>query len=220
MNSALQLPGQAPAFHPWAVIPAKALVRAKSRLDGALEPHARRQLARSLLARVLHACAHCDGLAGILVATDGDDVARIALAAGARVVRDRPGENASLGAIVDRALAGSRELGATHALVVMADLPLLRAHDLAELLHALRASQFVLAPDAQRRGTNALGLALELDARTCFGHPDSLTRHVQEAARVGARLQLVANPRIALDLDTHGDLKRHAPSLLTARSTR
>jgi hypothetical protein len=38
--------------------------------------------------------------------------------------------------------------------------------------------------------------------------------------QLGARVQLQANPRLALDLDTPADLRRHAPALLRARSTR
>jgi 2-phospho-L-lactate guanylyltransferase len=220
MNTALAMPVESAAFRPWAVVPAKALARAKSRLDPALAPHERRQLATHLLARVLHACTRCAGLAGIVVATDGDDVAALAARAGARVVRDPPGRNGSLADIVDLAIEHGRTLGATHALVVMADLPLLQPRDLGELLHALRGGGWVLAPDAQRRGTNALGLPLTPATRTCFGRPDSLTQHAQQAERLGARVQLQANPRLALDLDTPADLRLHASALLTARSTR
>jgi len=196
------------ACRPWAIVPAKAFARAKSRLDGVLAPAARRELARGLLDRVLQACRHSGAFEGILVATDGDDVARSAGRAGAQVIRDRSERATSLGAIVDAALASSEALGATHALVVMADLPLLEARDVRELVHALRSNSVVLAPDAQRRGTNALGLRLDLGARTCFGQPDSLNRHAREALRVGARLRVVVNPRVARDLDTHADWLR------------
>ncbi|HMI92753.1 MAG TPA: 2-phospho-L-lactate guanylyltransferase [Polyangiales bacterium] len=206
------------ACRPWAIVPAKAFARAKSRLDGVLAPVARRELARGLLDHVLQACRQSGAFEGILVATDGDDVARSAARAGAQVIRDSSSRDssvhdssvraASLGAIVDAALESSVALGATHALVVMADLPLLEARDVRELVHALRSDCVVLAPDAQRRGTNALGLRLDLGARTCFGQPDSLSRHAREALRVGAALRVIANPRVARDLDTHADWLR------------
>jgi 2-phospho-L-lactate guanylyltransferase len=193
---------------PWAIVPAKAFARAKSRLDGVLPPAARRELARSLLDRVLQACRESRAFEGILVATNGDDVARSAARAGAQVIRDRAERAASLGEIVDAALASSVALGATHALVVMADLPLLEARDVRELAHALRSGSVVLAPDAQRRGTNALGIRLDLGMRSCFGQPDSLSRHAREARRVGARPRMVVNPRVGRDLDTHTDWLR------------
>jgi 2-phospho-L-lactate guanylyltransferase len=189
-------------------VPAKAFARAKSRLDGVLAPAARRELAGSLLDRVLQACRQSDAFAGILVATDGDDVARTAARAGAQVIRDRAEQVTPLGEIVDAALASCVALGATHALVVMADLPLLQARDVRELVHALLADCVVLAPDAQRRGTNALGLRLDLGVRTCFGHADSLQRHTREALRVGAILHVANNPRVSCDLDTAADLAR------------
>jgi 2-phospho-L-lactate guanylyltransferase len=222
MNSALQLPGQAPAFRPWAIVPAKALGRAKSRLDRAIGVAERQRLARELIARVLRACTRCDALAGILVATDGDDVARIALAAGARVVRDQGAEPTTLAAIVDHALLASTALGATHGLVLMADLPLLEARDVSELVWQLRQSPLLIAPDAQRRGTSALGVQLGLGIRSCFGYADSLQRHTRESLRVGARLLVSNNPRVSRDLDTIEDLVRlqlGRASTFTERST-
>lgn len=197
-----------PAWKPWAIVPAKAFARAKSRLDRVVAPAARRALARTLLDRVLDACRDSCAFAGILVATDGDDVAHSAARAHAHVVRDRVEPAAPLGAVVDAALEASVALGASHAVVVMADLPLLRARDLRELVDALRASPFVLAPDRQRRGTNALAMQLDLGLRTCFGRADSLDRHVRAAQRAGVPARILNNPRLAADLDTQADFLR------------
>ena len=199
-----------PPWRPWAIVPAKAFARAKSRLDAVIAPAARRELARVMLDRVLAACRAADVFAGILVATDGDDVARSAARARAHVVRDRVQPAAPLAAVVDAALEASIALGASHAVVVMADLPRLQARDLRELTAALRATPYVLAPDHQRRGTNALAVQLDLGLRSCFGRPDSLTHHVRAGLRAGVRPQLLNNPRLAADLDTHADWLRLA----------
>lgn len=202
------IPGAPVAWRPWTVIPAKAFTRAKSRLAGAVAGHLRRELARSMLDGVLAACAECADLHGTLVATDGDDVAALGTRRGATVLRDDPTPNRTLASIIDRALSSARELGATHALVVMADLPVVRAHDLREMLATLRHADVVLAPDLQRRGTSALGVRLDLGLHTWFGHDHSLDRHVQEAARLGATTAVVHNPRIAFDLDRMADWER------------
>lgn len=196
--------GAAGAMRVWAVVPAKSFARAKSRLQGALEPAARRELARALLEGALRACTGCSALAGTLVTTDGDDVARLAARERAEVVRDaaRP---TRLSSIVDAALAHARARGATHALVLMGDLPLVRARDLAELVHALREHEVVVVPDAQRRGTGALGLRLDRPARTCFGNPDSFMRHVAMAYARGAVPRVLVQPRLARDLDAPED---------------
>jgi len=201
----VSLNGARDDFRPWAVVPAKRFGRAKSRLGGALASDQRRELARALCDRVLCACTDSRALHGTLLATDGADVAALAVQRRAEVLRDRPGES-SLARIVDAGLDELRSRGATHALVVMADLPQVVACDLRELLAVLRRTDVVLVPDAQRRGTNALGLRLGLPFRTAFGRADSMQGHVREAARCGARARVLHHPRLALDIDTPGDL--------------
>jgi 2-phospho-L-lactate guanylyltransferase len=186
---------------------AKDFGRAKSRLGRALSATQRRELASSMFDGVLGACLSASELHGTLVATDGQDAAALATRRGARVLRDEP-LHPELHAIVDRALAHVGTLGATHALVVMADLPLARTRDLQELLALLRQADVVIAPDAERRGTGALGLRLDLGLRTCFGHPDSLQRHLQEARRLRAATRVLHNPRLAFDLDAPNHLPR------------
>ncbi len=199
-----------PRWAPWAVITVKGFGRAKSRLGQALPVPERRALARAMFARVLEACAGCAPLHGVLVATDGEDAARLARRRGARVVRDPSGPAQPLERVVDGALDTLRGLGASHALVVMGDLPRLRPRDLRELLAQLRETDVVVAPDALRRGTGALGLRLGLALHSGFGHADSLQRHLREAARIGARCRLIYNPQLAFDLDSPADLARMA----------
>jgi 2-phospho-L-lactate guanylyltransferase len=196
-----------PAFRPWAVIPQKSFARAKARLAPALGTVPRRALARELFGRVLGACSGCGELAGVLVATDGAEVAALAARGGALTLRDPGPQSAPLSTSVDAALVRLRTHGATHALVIMADLPQLTGRDLRELLAALRETRVVIAPDLQRRGTSALGLRLDLPFNTAFGRSDSLQRHLREAARTAGGARVVYNPRVALDVDTPEDLR-------------
>jgi 2-phospho-L-lactate guanylyltransferase len=195
---------EASAFRPWAVIPAKRFNRAKSRLSHALTSDAHETLTRALFERVLDACTRNVELHGTLVVTDGDDVAALAARRGAHVLRDAP--VLALALVIDAALATLPARGATHALVLMADLPRIQPRDVAELLARLRGHDLVIAPDAHRRGTSALGLRLDIALRTCFGHDDSLQRHLHAAARLGASCAVLHNPRIAFDVDTPEDL--------------
>jgi 2-phospho-L-lactate guanylyltransferase len=192
------------AFRPWAVIPAKRFTRAKSRLSAALTADARQALARALFERVLDACARTPELHGTLVVTDGDDVAELAVKRGAIVLRDAPG--APLAGVIDAAIATLPGRGATHALVLMADLPQLHARDVSELLASLREHDCVITPDARRRGTSALGVRLDRARTTCFGHDDSLSRHVQQALNAAVSSAVIFNPRVAVDVDMPGDL--------------
>ena len=204
----MRLTAAAVAPFAFALVPAKRFGRAKTRLADALPPAGRRELARALCRRALHACEASFALCGTLVATDGDDVTALARQQRALVLRDDRQRAPSLSRIVDAGLHELRQRGATHALVIMSDLPHIEPRDVRELLCALRDADVVIAPDAQRRGTSALGLRLDLPLRSAFGHPDSLQRHLREAARLGARARLLCNPRLALDLDTPEDLAR------------
>lgn len=177
----------------WAVLPVKSFQRAKSRLAPSLSPDRRRALARAMFLHVGDVvAAHVEG---VLVATDGDDVAMLAAGLGFDVVRDegpRP-----LAEVVDRAL-DSLTGRASSALVLMSDLPNLSAEDVGAMLGAP-----AIAPDRAGLGTNALHVGVA--ARTSFGHDDSFQRHLGRLTLV-----VVRRPGLAHDVDHPEDLRRLA----------
>jgi 2-phospho-L-lactate guanylyltransferase len=184
----------------WALVPVRRFTEAKSRLAPALSPPARAKLARELFDHVLDTIAAQGQLAGVLVATDGDDVAEAARARGVASLRDGPPQG--LGRVVDRGLAQLTTLGATRALVLMGDLPLLSVGDLDAALEAMARFAVVIAPDAEDRGTSALGLGLPAAFETSFGLWDSFYRH--RASVLGRALPLIVLRRegLARDVDT------------------
>ena len=190
------------------MLAAKSPRRAKTRLDHTLSPQARQELAWHMFERALFACTGCVGLAGTLVATDGDDIAAMSLRRGASVLRDSASATRGLSGVIDAALADLVARGATHALVLMADLPRVEPRDVSELIAVLRGSDMLVVPDQRRSGTGALGMKLDLGLHACFGHADSFMRHVREGRRVGARCRVIHNPRIAMDIDTFDDLSK------------
>jgi 2-phospho-L-lactate guanylyltransferase len=191
----------------WAIVPAKSLARGKSRLRGVLDEDARAAFARGLLEHVLGVLGSCD-LAGVLVATDGDDVAELAHAHGAHARRDR-GEG-SLADVVDAALADVAARGAAAAVVLMADLPRIEPRDVTELLGALDACDVALVRDHLGHHTNALALAPPQAILTSFGSPRSFALHTEAARAAHLRVAVVDNDRIAFDVDGPDDLARLA----------
>jgi len=191
----------------WAIVPAKSLVRGKSRLGGVLDADARASFARGLLEHVLGVLGACD-LAGVLVATDGDDVAELARAHGALVRRDR-GEG-SLAAVVDGSLADVAGRGARAAVVMMADLPRVEVGDVRALIGALDGCDVALVRDHLGHHTNALALAPPQAILTSFGQPRSFALHLESARKAGLRVQVVENERVAFDVDGPADLARLA----------
>jgi len=194
----------------WAVVPVKAFERGKSRLALVLDAAARAALARTLFERVAGALAACEGLAGVLIATDSHEVAAVARAKGFEPLLDAagmPGGEGALGRIVDRALGHVAERGATSALVVMSDLPLVETRDLEHLIRLVASHDMVIVPDADREGTNALALARPTLLRTGFGRYGSFAVHCEEAQRAGLHALILENQRFGLDIDAPADLE-------------
>ncbi len=146
------------------------------------------------------------GLEGVLVATDGEDVAALARPHGAQVRLDAGA--GSLAAVVDGALADVASRGARAAVVLMADLPRIEPGDVLALLGALADCDVVLVRDHLGHHTNALALAPPTAIATCFGHDQSFDLHREAARAAGLRVAVVESERLAFDVDGPADLAR------------
>jgi len=183
----------------WALVPLKNPAIGKQRLRDVLPPQEREQLILHMQARVFAALRGAKGLAGIAMVS-GDE----ALAPeGVSWIAD-PGDglNASIA-------AGARQLetlGASHMLVVAADLPLLTAADIEAMLEEGREASVVIATDRAGRGTNALLLSPPTALEPRFGE-DSLARHAEAAVSRDLVTRTVRRPGLQLDVDTRDDLE-------------
>jgi 2-phospho-L-lactate guanylyltransferase len=200
----------------WALVPAKSFARAKSRLAERLDDAERAGLARAMFEHVLVTLRGCGTIGGVLVVTDGDDVAEVAEARGAAVVRDVGGP--PLGAIVDAALLDLRGRGAEAALVIMSDLPELAATEVDDLVQKMHDADLVLAPDLRDEGTNALGIHPPDRVPTAFGTHDSFVRHRRLAEEAGLRVHVHRSPGLGFDVDEPADLARLGAPLRPAAS--
>jgi 2-phospho-L-lactate guanylyltransferase len=187
---------------PWAVLPVKRFRDGKSRLAGLLDGAGRAALARALCEHVLGVLAACPALAGTLVVTDGTEVAELAHAQGADALLVAA---ASLGEAVEMGLDEVSRQEAGAALVLMADLPLLRPAEITALLAWQAEADLVLVPDRRGEGTNALLLPLPPPLRLAFGQRDSFACHLAEATAQGLRLAVRPSPGLGLDIDEPED---------------
>jgi 2-phospho-L-lactate guanylyltransferase len=180
------------------VVVARGPRRAKTRLRAALAPAKRELLVRAMLDDVLHA-ATATGRP-VLVVTDARSTASRARAAGARalVVPARGTRDAA-----GRGLRRVERDGAGAALVIAADIPLVRAADLRRVIAAGRRSEVVIVPDRLRSGTNALYLRPPSRIAPRFGRR-SFAAHRRAAGTSGRALELA---RIGLDVDSPADLE-------------
>jgi 2-phospho-L-lactate guanylyltransferase len=154
---------------------------------------------------VLDVLAACD-FDGLLVATDGDDVASLAASRGASALRDEG--VSSLAAVVDASLAYVASRGADAAVVLMADLPRIEPVDVGGLLEPLDDHDVVLVRDHIGNHTNALAVAPPTAIATCFGRDDSFAAHLAAASAAGLRAAVVTSERIAFDVDVPADHRK------------
>jgi len=187
----------------WCVIPVKGFARAKSRLSPLLSEVDRLALARDMFSHVHSVCMRHADISGVLIATNDADVAAMVTEHELPVVMDAVG--APFNVVVDHALGYAAELGATHAIVLMSDLPCLVREDIDAIVAAAEGGKLVVAPDRSRQGTNALLLSLPAEIGTCFGRADSFSAHLEAAERAGVPMQVCDRAGIALDLDTPDD---------------
>ncbi len=166
----------------------------KTRLE--LDPSAREELSRAMLADVLAAAAD---IGTTWVVTPDPAAGAAAREAGAAVVPDPGGGQ---GAAVE---AGLAQAGTGAVLVVNSDLPTLTAADLQALADATPASGIAIAA-AEDGTTNALGLSDATVFAPLYG-PGSAARFLAHAATAVA----VTRPGLRDDADALADLVRLAP---------
>ncbi len=186
------------------LVPVKEHGSAKSRMSPVLAPDERAALAAAMFEDVARALAAL-GLP-VTVVTNSGPTARRAKALQWRVIREA--RQISESASVDEACVRLRREGIESVLRLPADVPLVTAYDLEEILtDALPAPFTVLVPSSDRQGTNAV-LRRPPDLFPArFGH-NSLVLHVQEAMRAQAQIRILENRNIALDLDDISDIRR------------
>ena len=181
-------------------VPVKRLDRSKTRLASFLSPPERAVLTLAMLEDVLEACLSQKEWEVWVVSSD-EAVQEVAVRRGARSVPDQAG---SLNGAVRQIEREVRGASATLA-VVLADLPLVTAEALGEVLGD--KAKVAAAPAASDGGTNVLVRrpASVIPAR--FGR-HSFASHRWAARRARVAFRQVDVPDLAFDLDRPEDLRR------------
>ena len=192
------------------LIPAKGFTNAKQRLAPLLNGRGRRILAQAMLHSVLDQVLSARGVEATIVVTSNSEVTQWAESLGVRVIREQR-ERGETEAVV-LALKDLRFKGIQTVLILPGDLPLLRSCDVESVLNqvpiAKCSSPFaVLVPSRDRMGTNALLLSPPDVIRPRFGY-DSFCGHLSEVSNHGIPFKVLENERIALDIDSPGDLEQ------------
>lgn len=186
-----------------ALVPLKRLDLAKSRLSERLDPPARARLMRALLDRTLDQAARAPSVGRIVLVSSDERSAEIAAAHGIDWFDDRalPWNDALAAAIAET-------VRSPDVLILSADLPLVTAADVEQLVAATPARGAAIAR-ARDAGTNAIVMRPAGAIATCFGiqgEHGSAAGHARLAAEAGLEAVIVDLPGLAGDVDSPEDL--------------
>jgi 2-phospho-L-lactate guanylyltransferase len=196
----------------WAIVPAKTLEQAKTRLARVLSPEERSALSLAMLRDLLSALHGAQHLDGVAVVTADAALEAAAREAGAQIVAEQTiGQNVAL----QTGVAYAHAQGATEVLVISADLPLLCSATIDHLIERAQQSNqsnlVLLAPSREGTGTNAMLQRPPGVIPFLFGL-NSLQRHQQAADERGVPVELVQAQGLAFDIDLPADLLELASS--------
>lgn len=187
-----------------ALLPAKPLSLAKTRLATLLDDAQRVAVATAMFDDVLRSVRESTALDAVVVVTADARLAAQARHHGALVVDE--GSPRGLNGAVLLGTETAVRLGATSVLVLLSDVPLVTAADVDELMPRAPDRGALVVPSKEGTGTNAMLRRPPTLFPPCFGG-SSLRRHVAAAERHGVACEIVRNPRIAFDVDTPADLR-------------
>ncbi|HEY2446369.1 MAG TPA: 2-phospho-L-lactate guanylyltransferase [Rhizomicrobium sp.] len=191
------------------LVPVKNLSAAKQRLAAVLDQPSRTKLAQAMLYDVLTALHGWRERPEVAVVSSDVYAVRLATEYEFEIVPDpaNPGETAA----IEMATQLCVERGENSTLVIPADIPLIQARELEEIMKQAPAEGSVLVPAADGRGTNAAFRRPADLFPLRFGN-DSFKPHHAAAQATGKPCIVLQLPGIVVDVDNPADLE-HLASL-------
>jgi 2-phospho-L-lactate guanylyltransferase len=200
------------------LLPVKEFRHAKKRLAPHFSGMARAELAAALCEDMFRTVAAVSGQIRVFVVSAEPRALDLAQVRGWETIAETGQVSESQS--VDAASRHCASLGVTALLRLPIDIPLVEPADIEAILNAVEpAPSAVLVSSRDRTGTNAL-LRSPPDLFPSHFGPGSFAAHLAEAENSGARVTIVENPRIALDIDEREDfanLTRLKPDSAFAR---
>ena len=184
------------------LLPVKLRANAKQRLAPLLPPPDRQALMSAMIADGFAAARAARAPEHVFVVTADPGIATLAERFGWTVLHETAQTSES--ASVDWASAQCESRGVTALLRLPLDLPAVTGPDI-DAIFAIDAD-VVIVPSRDGTGTNAILRRPPTRFASHFG-PDSLPKHAAAARRSGARLRILANRNIGMDVDDEADLR-------------
>jgi 2-phospho-L-lactate guanylyltransferase len=187
------------------LIPVKNLSTAKQRLAAVLDQPARTELAQAMLYDVVSGIAAWQRRPACALVTSDPFAMELARQNNFEIIPDpaNPGETGA----IERATQICLARGVDSTLVIPADIPLIQATELEQILARAPAEGSVLVPAADGRGTNAAFRRPSNLFPLRFGN-DSFKPHLAAAQATGKPCLVLQLPGIAMDVDNPEDLRQ------------
>ncbi len=187
------------------LIPVKNLSAAKQRLAAVLDQSARTELAQAMLQDVVFALAGWSRRPPCALVTSDPFAMELARENDFELIPDHtnPGETGAIE--MATRLCVARGIDST--LVIPADIPLIQATEIEQILANSPDEGSVLAPAADGRGTNAAYRRPANLFPLRFGN-DSFKPHLAAAQATGKPCIILQLPSIAVDVDNPEDVQR------------
>jgi 2-phospho-L-lactate/phosphoenolpyruvate guanylyltransferase len=187
------------------LVPIKNLFSAKQRLAAVLDQPSRTVLAQAMLRDMLTTLYNWKDHPPVALVTSDPYAINLANEYQFEIIPDpdNPGETGA----IEMATRICVERGADSTLVIPADIPLIQAWELEEILKHAPAEGSVLVPAADGRGTNAVFRRPANLFPLRFGN-DSFKPHHAAAQATGKTCIVLTLPGIAVDVDNPSDLQQ------------
>ncbi|MCY4564093.1 MAG: 2-phospho-L-lactate guanylyltransferase [Gammaproteobacteria bacterium] len=188
----------------WAIVPIKSFDAAKKRLAGMLSATERRALMLAMARDVLTALSKSSRLAGVLIVSRSPEADALAESFGAARFAESHSTNLP-GALEEAAAHAVACHGAGGIFVIPADVPLISADEIDELIEMHRG--VTLLPDGEKVGTNGL-ICSPPDVIELVFDGRSFEPHRRRAIDAGIEPAVVTGSGFVLDVDRPRDLAR------------
>ena len=188
----------------WAIVPVKPLRRGKSFLSGVLSEDERTLLNYSMLDNTVKALKTVPEIAQVLVVSRDPAALALARNRGGRTVQEdgNPGLNTAL----KRATVVAKLYSARGVLIIPADLPLITNKEISEMIgRSGNPPEIIIAPDRRGSSTNAL-LMCPADLFEFHFGLGSFVYNIQQAKKIGCRVDVCQLDAFSLDIDLPEDL--------------
>ena len=187
------------------LIPVKNLSGAKQRLADILDQPSRTKLAQAMLEDVVDTVSGWKERPPVVLVTSDPFATTLAGKHEFEIIPDpvNPGETGA----IEMATHLCIERGADFTLIIPADIPLIQAWELEEIMKQAPAEGSVLVPAGDRRGTNAAFRRPADLFPLRFGN-DSFKPHYAAARATGKPCIVLQLPGIAVDVDNPSDLQQ------------